>query len=137
MAQVALDGKLACQILLAFRVLPSDIPSPSIRHSESFHPTFRVLPSDIPSPSIRQEKNFPTIGKKFPSDRQNFFCCSSVNHSNFRKLRTFWSNFRKKFSFRQEKFFLPTGHKRMSDVPPTESIPKPEEPTAPAPQQTY
>ncbi|EAX76212.1 hypothetical protein TVAG_428410 [Trichomonas vaginalis G3] len=24
----------------------------------------------------------------------------------------------------------------MSDVPPTESIPKPEEPTAPAPQQT-
>ncbi|EAX74107.1 hypothetical protein TVAG_489730 [Trichomonas vaginalis G3] len=25
----------------------------------------------------------------------------------------------------------------MSDVPPTESIPKPEEPTAPAPQQTY
>ncbi|EAX82185.1 hypothetical protein TVAG_333470 [Trichomonas vaginalis G3] len=137
MAHVALDGKLACQILLAFR----------------------VLPSGIPSPSFQLEKNFPTTGKKFPSDRQNFFCCPSVNHSNFRKLRTFWSNFRKSFSFRQEKFFLlagkvlpsdipspsfrqkkffhPTGHKRMSDVPPTESIPKPEEPTAPAPQQTY
>ncbi|EAX67087.1 hypothetical protein TVAG_573350, partial [Trichomonas vaginalis G3] len=43
---------------------------------------------------------------------------------------------RKSSSFRQKKFFLPTGHKRMSDVPPTEPIPKPEEPTAPAPQQS-
>ncbi|EAX77475.1 hypothetical protein TVAG_353100, partial [Trichomonas vaginalis G3] len=36
-----------------------------------------------------------------------------------------------------EKFFLPTGHKRMTDVPLPECLPKPEEPTAPAPQQTY
>ncbi|EAX85010.1 hypothetical protein TVAG_403030 [Trichomonas vaginalis G3] len=44
---------------------------------------------------------------------------------------------RKSFSIRQEKFFLPTGHKRMTDVPLPECLPKPEEPTAPAPQQTY
>ena len=137
MAQVAQLGKLACQILLAFRVLPSDRKNSSIRHSESFHPT----------------------GKNFPSDKKKFSSCPSVNHSNFRKLRTFWSNFRKSFSFqqekfflptgkkfpsnrksssfRQEKFFLPTGHKRMSHVPLPECLPKPEEPTAPAPQQTY
>ncbi|KAI5515324.1 hypothetical protein TVAGG3_0474770, partial [Trichomonas vaginalis G3] len=44
---------------------------------------------------------------------------------------------RKSFSFQQEKFFLLTGHKRMSHVPPTQSIPKPEEPKEPqqSPQQ--
>ncbi|EAX87228.1 hypothetical protein TVAG_421390 [Trichomonas vaginalis G3] len=55
---------------------------------------------------------FHPTGKNFPSDR-------------------------KKFSFRQKKFFLPTGHKRMTDVPPTESIPKPEEPKAPAPAPQF
>ncbi|EAX77446.1 hypothetical protein TVAG_479260 [Trichomonas vaginalis G3] len=109
MAQVALDGKLSCQILPTFQVLPSDIPSSSFRHSESFLPTFQVLPSDIPSPSFQLEKNFPTTGKNFPSDRKKISCCPSVNHSNFRKLRTFWSNDRKSFSFQLEKIFLPTG----------------------------
>ncbi|EAX81647.1 hypothetical protein TVAG_018860 [Trichomonas vaginalis G3] len=137
MAQVGKLGKLSCQILPTFQVLPSDIPSSSFRHSESFLPTFQVLPSDIPSPSFQLEKNFPTTGKKFPDNWKKISCCSSVNHSNFRKLRTFWSNDRKSFSFQQEKFFLPTGHKRMTDVPLPECLPKPEEPTAPAPQQTY
>ncbi|KAI5516905.1 hypothetical protein TVAGG3_0498620, partial [Trichomonas vaginalis G3] len=131
----------------------------SFWHSESFHPTFRVLPSDKKKISRQLEKNFPTTGKKFPDNWKKISCCSSVNHSNFRKLRTFWSNFRKSFSIRQEnifsttgkvlpsdrknssirqeKFFLPTGHKRMTDVPLPECLPKPEEPTAPAPQQTY
>ncbi|EAX83371.1 hypothetical protein TVAG_462240 [Trichomonas vaginalis G3] len=87
MAQVAQLGKLPRQILLAFRVLPSD------RKSSSF----------------RQKKFFPTTRKNFPDDRKKFSSCPSVNHSNFRKLRTFWSNFRKSFSFQQKKFFLPTG----------------------------
>ncbi|EAX78933.1 hypothetical protein TVAG_372850 [Trichomonas vaginalis G3] len=137
MAQVAQLGKLPRQILLAFRVLPSDRKSPSIRQKKFFLPTEKI----------------------FPDDKKKFSSCPSVNHSNFRKLRTFWSNFRKSFSFRQKKFFLPTekvlpsdrksssfrqkkfflptGHKRMTDVPLPECLPKPEEPTAPAPQQTY
>ncbi|EAX74514.1 hypothetical protein TVAG_079820 [Trichomonas vaginalis G3] len=137
MAQVAQLGKLPRQILLAFR----------------------VLPSDRKNSSIRQEKIFLPTGRTLPSNRKKFSSCPSVNHSNFRKLRTFWSNFRKSFSFRQKKFFLPTGkvfpsnrksfsfqqeglflptgHKRMTDVPLPECLPKPEEPTDPAPQQTY
>ncbi|EAX65218.1 hypothetical protein TVAG_590840 [Trichomonas vaginalis G3] len=136
MFQVALDGKLSCQILL----------------------TFRVLPSGIPSPSFRQEKNFPTTGKVFLSDRKSFsfrqekfFLLSVRKPFKFSKIENFLADLQKKFflptgkvflsdrkspSFRQEKSFHPTGHKRMADVPPTESIPKPEEPTAPAPQQT-
>ncbi|EAX67658.1 hypothetical protein TVAG_512510, partial [Trichomonas vaginalis G3] len=124
------------------------------------------LPSDIPSSSIRQKKFFHPTRKNFPDNWKKFSCCPSVNHSNFRKLRTFFpttgkifpdnwkkisrqleKNFlptfrvlpsnRKKISRQQEKFFLPTGHKRMSHVPLPECLPKPEEPTAPAPQQTY
>ncbi|EAX78851.1 hypothetical protein TVAG_411600 [Trichomonas vaginalis G3] len=115
MAQVAQLGKLPRQVFLAFRVLPSNR---------------KIF-------SRQLEKFFLPTGKNFPSDKKKFSSCPSVNHSNFRKLRTFWSNFRKNFSFRQEKFFLPTGHKRMTDVPLPECLPKPEEPTAPAPQQTY
>ncbi|EAX64779.1 hypothetical protein TVAG_274510 [Trichomonas vaginalis G3] len=60
---------------------------------------------------------------------------------------------RKSSSFRQDTNGCPTGkvlpsdrtqtdvrrlsHKRMSDVPPTESIPKPEEPKAPAPAPQF
>ncbi|EAX71502.1 hypothetical protein TVAG_574110 [Trichomonas vaginalis G3] len=159
MAQVAQLGKLPRQILLAFRVLPSDRKSPSIRQKKFFLPTGKVFPDNWKKFSRQLEKIFRTKEKIFPSDRKKFSSCPSVNHSNFRKLRTFWSNFRKSFSFRQkkfflptekvfpsdrksssfrqEKFFLPTGHKRMTDVPLPECLPKPEEPTAPAPQQTY
>ncbi|EAX78826.1 hypothetical protein TVAG_205960 [Trichomonas vaginalis G3] len=159
MAQVAQLGKLPRQILLAFRVLPSDRKSFSRQLEKIFPTTGRTLPSNRENFSRQQKKIFHPTEKNFPSDRKNFSSCPSVNHSNFRKLRTFWSNFRKKFSirqkkifhptgkifpsdrkkfsFRQEKIFLPTGHKRMTDVPLPECLPKPEEPTAPAPQQTY
>ncbi|EAX77629.1 hypothetical protein TVAG_141660 [Trichomonas vaginalis G3] len=76
-----------------------------------FHPTEKNFPSDRKKFSIRQEKIFHPTGKIFPSNRKNS-------------------------SIRQEKIFLPTGHKRMTDVPLPECLPKPEEPTAPAPQQT-
>ncbi|EAX70836.1 hypothetical protein TVAG_521340 [Trichomonas vaginalis G3] len=66
MAQVALDGKLSCQILLAFQVLPSDIPSSSFRHSKFFLPTFQVLPDNWKKISRQLEKKFPTTGKNFP-----------------------------------------------------------------------
>ncbi|EAX79489.1 hypothetical protein TVAG_170770 [Trichomonas vaginalis G3] len=100
MAQVALDGKLPRQILLAFRVLPSD------RKNSSF----------------QQEKNFPTTGRTLPSNWKNFSCCSSVNHSNFRKLRTFFPTTGKifpdnwkKISRQLEKFFPTTGKVLPSD----------------------
>ena len=111
MAHVGKLGKLSCQILLAFRVLPSDRKNSSFQQEKNFHQTGKIFPVVGKKFSIRQEKIFHQTGKNFPSDR-------------------------KSSSFRQKQFFLPTGHKRMSDVPPTESIPKPEEPTAPAPQQT-
>ncbi|EAX69126.1 hypothetical protein TVAG_398180 [Trichomonas vaginalis G3] len=129
MAQVALDGKLACQILLAFRVLPSDIPSPSIWHSESFHPTGKKFPDNWKKISFRQAK---------------FFQLSDQKPFKFSKIENFLVEL-------QEKFFLPTG-KYFPDNWKSSSIrqdtnecptyhqptaPKPEEPTDPAPQQTY
>ncbi|EAX91819.1 hypothetical protein TVAG_006530 [Trichomonas vaginalis G3] len=107
MAQVALDGKLSCQILLAFQVLPSDIPSPSFRHSKSFLPTGKVFLSDRKSFSFRQEKSFLPTGKVFLSDRKSF---------SFRHSESFLPTFRvlpsdrKSPSFRQDTNECPTYH---------------------------
>ena len=151
MAQVALDGKLSCQILLAFRVLPSDIPSPSFWHSESFLPTGRTLPSDRKKFFLPTGKNFPSDKKKFSIRQEKIFQLSVRKPFKFSKIENFLVELQKKFflqtgkkfpdnwksfSFQQEKFFLPTGHKRMSDVPLPECLPKPEEPKAAEPQQT-
>ncbi|EAX82957.1 hypothetical protein TVAG_409200 [Trichomonas vaginalis G3] len=122
--------------LLAFRVLPSGIPSPSFWHSESFLLAFRVLPSDKKKISRQLEKNFLLfVRKPFKFSKIENFLVELQKKFFLPTGKNFPSN-RKNSSFRQENIFLPTGHKRMSDVPPTESIPKPEEPTAPAPQQT-
>ncbi|EAY21176.1 hypothetical protein TVAG_283450 [Trichomonas vaginalis G3] len=83
-----------------------------VRKPFKFSKIENFFPDNWKNFSFRQEKNFPTTGKKFPSDIPSP-------------------------SFRQKKFFHPTGHKRMSHVPLPECLPKPEEPTAPAPQQTY
>ncbi|EAY12135.1 hypothetical protein TVAG_301520 [Trichomonas vaginalis G3] len=145
MAQVAQLGKLPRQILLAFRVLPSDRKNSSFQQEKNF-------PSDRKIFSIRQEKIFHQTGKNFPSDRKKFsirqekiFQLSVRKPFKFSKIENFLVELQEKFflptgkssSFRQEKFFPTTGRTLPSDVPPTESIPKPEEPTAPAPQQTY
>ncbi|EAX86622.1 hypothetical protein TVAG_223900 [Trichomonas vaginalis G3] len=137
MAQVALDGKLACQILLAFQVLPSDIPSSSFRHSKSFPTTGKKFPDNWKKNSRRQEKIFQlSVRKPFKFSKIENFLVELQEKFFLPTEKNFPSN-RKSSSFQQEKFFLPTGHKRMSDVPLPECLPKPEEPTAPAPQQTY
>ncbi|EAX77113.1 hypothetical protein TVAG_571510 [Trichomonas vaginalis G3] len=66
MAQVAQLGKLPRQILLAFRVLPSDRKNSSFRQEKIFLPTGRTLPSDRKKFSFRQEKIFLPTGKNFP-----------------------------------------------------------------------
>ncbi|EAX81912.1 hypothetical protein TVAG_247800 [Trichomonas vaginalis G3] len=144
MAQVALDGKLACQILLAFRVLPSDRKKISFWHSKFFLSTgknfllaFQVLPFDRKKFSFRQEKIFLPTGKNFPSNKkkfsfqqEKFFQLSVRKPFKFSKIENFLvelqekfflptgKNFpsnRKKFSFQQEELFLPTGKYFPSD----------------------
>ncbi|EAX82852.1 hypothetical protein TVAG_050570 [Trichomonas vaginalis G3] len=87
MAQVAQLGKLPRQILLAFRVLPSDRKSPSFQQKKFFLPTEKVLPSNRKKISFRQEKIFQlSVRKPFK----------------FSKIENFLVEL-------QEKFFLPTG----------------------------
>ncbi|EAX68732.1 hypothetical protein TVAG_539880 [Trichomonas vaginalis G3] len=137
MAQVAQLGKLPRQILLAFRVLPSDRKIFSRQLEKIFLPTGRTLPSDRKIFSFRQEELFQlSVRKPFKFSKiENFLV--ELQKKFFLPTGKVFPSDRKKFSFRQEKFFLPTGHKRMTDVPLPECLPKPEEPTAPAPQQTY
>ncbi|EAY21018.1 hypothetical protein TVAG_172750 [Trichomonas vaginalis G3] len=137
MAQVALKGKLSCQILLAFRVLPSDIPSSSFRHSKSFPTTGKKFPDNWKKNSRQQEKFFLLfVRKPFKFSKIENFLVERQKKFFLQTGKKFPDNW-KKISRQQEKFFHPTGHKRMSDVPLPECLPKPEEPTAPAPQQTY
>ncbi|EAX67277.1 hypothetical protein TVAG_535980 [Trichomonas vaginalis G3] len=137
MAQVALDGKLACQILLAFRVLPSDRKSPSFRQEKNFPTTGKKFPDNWKKISRQLEKNFLLfVRKPFKFSKiENFLV--ELQKKFFLPTEKIFPSDRKSSSFQQEKFFHPTGHKRMTDVPLPECPPKPEEPTAPAPQQTY
>ncbi|EAX79367.1 hypothetical protein TVAG_085300 [Trichomonas vaginalis G3] len=66
MAQVAQLGKLPRQILLAFRVLPSDRKIFSRQLEKIFLPTGRTLPSDRKKFSRQLEKIFPTTGRTLP-----------------------------------------------------------------------
>ncbi|EAX81144.1 hypothetical protein TVAG_008330 [Trichomonas vaginalis G3] len=80
----------------------------SFWHSESFHPTFRVLPSDIPSPSFWHSESFHPTGKKFPDNwkkisfrQAKFFLLFVRKPFKFSKIENFLVEL-------QEKFFLPT-----------------------------
>ncbi|EAX74018.1 hypothetical protein TVAG_341570, partial [Trichomonas vaginalis G3] len=97
----------------------------------------KVFPSDRKNFSIRQEKIFQlSVRKPFKFSKiENFLV--ELQKKIFHPTGKIFPSNRKSSSFQQEKFFLPTGHKRMSHVPLPECLPKPEEPTAPAPQQTY
>ncbi|EAX67733.1 hypothetical protein TVAG_217980 [Trichomonas vaginalis G3] len=108
----------------------------SFWHSESFHPT---------------RKKFPDNRKKISRQLEKFFLLFVRKPFKFSKIENFLVERQKKFflptekvfpsdrkssSIRQKKFFHPTGHKRMTDVPLPECLPKPEEPKAAEPQQT-
>ncbi|EAX74087.1 hypothetical protein TVAG_579900 [Trichomonas vaginalis G3] len=129
MAQVAQLGKLPRQILLAFQVLPSDKKSPSIRQEKSFLPTGKVFLSDRKSFSFRQEKFFLlSVRKPFKFSKiENFLV--DLQEKFFLPTEKVFPSDRKSSSIRQDTNECPTYHQ------PT--APKPEEPTDPAPQQTY
>ncbi|EAX79266.1 hypothetical protein TVAG_578760 [Trichomonas vaginalis G3] len=107
--------------LPTFQVLPSDIPSPSFRHSKFFHPTRKKFPNNWKKISRQLEKNFLLfVRKPFKFSKiENFL--ADLQKKFFLPTEKIFPDNWKKFSRQLEKFFLPTGHKRMSDVPPTDS----------------
>ncbi|EAX68948.1 hypothetical protein TVAG_517450 [Trichomonas vaginalis G3] len=115
MAQVALDGKLSCQILLTFRVLPSDRKKFSFRQEELFLPTGKNFPSNRKKFSFQQEKFFQlSVRKPFKFSKIENFLVELQEKFFLPTGKNFPSN-RKKFSFRQEELFLPTGKNFPSD----------------------
>ncbi|EAX84624.1 hypothetical protein TVAG_022990 [Trichomonas vaginalis G3] len=137
MAQVAQLGKLPRQILLAFRVLPSDRKIFSRQLEKIFPTTGKNFPDNWKNFSFRQEELFQlSVRKPFKFSKiENFLV--ELQKKFFLPTGKIFPSDRKKFSRQLENIFHPTGHKRMTDVPLPECLPKPEEPTAPAPQQTY
>ncbi|EAX81683.1 hypothetical protein TVAG_060940 [Trichomonas vaginalis G3] len=110
MARVAQLGKLPRQILLAFRVLPSDRKIFSRQLEKIFHQTGKYFPDNWKNFSFRQEERFQlSVRKPFKFSKiENFLV--ELQEKFFLPTGKYFPDNWKSFSIRQEELFHPTYH---------------------------